>query len=266
MKDILQKAPLLLGLVLTASIAQSPHSVFIEDLTWNEVRDAIDQGRTTIIVPTGGTEQNGPHMVLGKQNYLVKYKAGEIANQLGDTLVAPVVAYVPEGDIDPPTSHMRFAGTISIPEDVFAGVLEFTARSFKQHGFLDIAFIGDSGGNQATQKFVAEKLNEEWTETNVRVHHVSDFYPGRGDDWVISQNISAEDVGGHAGTHDTSSLLYLNPSMLRLNQMKPGRSGDGQGHTGNPAVSTPEFGERILKMQIEDAVGQITRQRLAKRQ
>ena len=108
MNDILQKAPLLLGLMLTASIAQSPNSVFIEDLTWIEVRDAIDQGRTTIIVPTGGTEQNGPHMVLGKHNYLVKYKAGEIANQLGDTLVAPVVAYVPEGDIDPPTSHMRF--------------------------------------------------------------------------------------------------------------------------------------------------------------
>jgi creatinine amidohydrolase/Fe(II)-dependent formamide hydrolase-like protein len=161
---------------------------------------------------------------------------------------------------------MRFAGTISIPEDVFADILEFSARSFKQHGFLDIAFLGDSGGNQAAQKIIAEKLNEEWTETKVRVHHVSDFYPGRGDDWVINQNISAEDVGGHAGTHDTSSLLYLNPSMLRLDQMKLGRPGDGQGHTGNPAVSTPEFGERILKMQIEDAVDQITKERLAIRQ
>ena len=266
MNNILRKAPLLLGFVLTASMAQSPHSVFIEELTWVEVRDAIDQGKTTIILPTGGTEQNGPHMVLGKHNYLVNYKAGEIANQLGDALVAPVVAYVPEGDIDPPTSHMRFAGTISIPEDVFADILEFSARSFKQHGFLDIAFLGDSGGNQAAQKIIAEKLNEEWSETKVRVHHVSDFYPGRGDNWVISQNISEEDVGGHAGTHDTSSLLYLNPSMLRLDQMKLGRPGDGQGHTGNPAVSTPEFGERILEMQIEDAVDQITKERLASRQ
>ncbi len=266
MNHILRKTPLLLGFVLTASIAQSPHSVFIEELTWVEVRGAIDEGKTTIIVPTGGTEQNGPHMVLGKHNYLVNYKAGEIASQLGDALVAPVVAYVPEGDIDPPTSHMRFAGTISIPENVFADILEFAARSFKQHGFLDIAFLGDSGGNQAAQKVIAEKLTEEWTEVNVRVHHVSDFYPGRGDNWVISQNISEEDVGGHAGTHDTSSLLHLNPSMLRLDQMKLGRPGDGQGHTGNPAVSTPEFGERILEMQIEDAVDQITKERLASRQ
>ena len=112
MNNILRKAPLLLGFVLTASMAQSPISVFIEELTWVEVQEAIDQGKTTIILPTGGTEQNGPHMVLGKHNYLVNYKAGEIANQLGDALVAPVVAYVPEGDIDPPTSHMRFAGTI----------------------------------------------------------------------------------------------------------------------------------------------------------
>ena len=90
-------------------------------------------------------------MALGKHNYLVKYKAGEIAKQLGNALVAPVVAYVPEGDVNPPTGHMRFAGTITLPQDVFAKVLEYASRSLKRHGFLDIALIGDSGGNQAGQ-------------------------------------------------------------------------------------------------------------------
>lgn len=131
-----------------ASVPQ-PDSVFLEDLTWMEVRDAIAAGKTTVIIPTGGTEQNGPHMALGKHNYLVKYKAGEIARRLGNALVAPVVAYVPEGDINPPTGHMRFAGTITLPQEVFSKVLEYAARSFKQHGFLDIALVGDSGGNQA---------------------------------------------------------------------------------------------------------------------
>ncbi len=251
--------------LLFAGQCWAQDSLYIEDLTWVEVRRAIDSGKTTIIVPTGGTEQNGPHMVLGKHNYLVHYKAGEIAAALGNALVAPVIAYVPEGDIDPATGHMRFAGTISIPEEVFAAVLEFTARSLKQHGFKDIAFIGDSGGNQAAQQEVADQLNSEWAETDARVHHVSDFYPGRGDDWVVSQGISPEDVGGHAGTHDTSSLLLLNPSMLRPDQFRPGRPGDGQGHTGNPSVATAEFGERILQMQIEDAVNQIREERVAKR-
>lgn len=137
----------------------------------------------------------------------MKDKAGEIAKRLGNALVAPVLVYVPEGDISPPTGHMRFAGTISVPQDVFSKVLEYAARSLRQHGFIDIALVGDSGGNQAGQKLVAETLNTEWATTNARVHHITVYYPGRGDDWVMSQGVSAEDVGTHAGTHDTSSLM-----------------------------------------------------------
>lgn len=252
------------------SAAQAPSvpqtdSVFLEDLTWIEARNAIAAGKTTVIIPTGGTEQNGPHIVLGKHNYLVKYKAGEIAKQLGNALVAPVMAYVPEGEINPPTGHMRFAGTISLPEDVFTKVLEYAARSLKQHGFIDIALVGDSGGNQAAQKVVAATLNKEWAATNVRVHHITAYYPGRGDDWVMTQGVSAEDVGTHAGTHDTSSLMYLNPSMLRFNQMQLGKAGDGQGHIGNPAKATALFGQQILAMQVGDAVKQIQDLRLSSR-
>lgn len=248
-----------------APLTPRTKSVFLEDLTWTEVRDAIAAGQTTVIIPTGGTEQNGPHMALGKHNYLVTYKAGEIARRLGNTLVAPTVAYVPEGDIDPPTGHMRFAGTITLPEDVFRKLLEYAARSLKQHGFLDIALVGDSGGNQAGQKAVAEMLNAEWAATRVRVHHISAYYPGRGDDYVASQGVSPEDVGSHAGTHDTSSLMFLNPSMLRLDRMGPGKAGDGQGHVGNPAKATALFGKRILEMQIEDGANQIEELRVSSR-
>jgi creatinine amidohydrolase len=245
--------------------AQTAESVYLEELTWPEVQDALDAGKTTVIIPTGGTEQNGPHMVLGKHNYLVRYKAGEIAKRLSDALVAPVLSYVPEGEVDPPTGHMRWPGTISIPEETFEQVLEHAARSLRQHGFVDVVFIGDSGGNQAGQERVAEALNAEWQETSARVHHISAYYPGRGDDFVVSQGVSPEDVGGHAGTHDTSSLLYLNPSMLRVEEFRPGTTGDGQGHTGDPSKSTALFGKRILEMQIEDAVAQIEELRLSSR-
>lgn len=245
--------------------AQTPDTVFLEELTWVEVRDALRDGATTIIIPTGGTEQNGPHMVLGKHNYLVKYKAGEIAKRLGKTLVAPVMAYVPEGDIDPPTSHMRFAGTITTPPEVFAKVLEYAARSFQRHGFRDIAFLGDSGGNQQSQKQVAEALNQEWAGTPVRVHHLSDYYPGRGDDWLREQGEPEEVVGSHASIHDTASLMVLNPSMLRLDQAKLFKAGDGSGVIGNPARSTLEYGRKILEMQIEDAVRQLGKLREAER-
>src|SRR5919106_2239722 len=264
----MRSAAVLLALLCCASTAlaqPNTNSVFLEELTWMEARDAIASGKTTVIIPTGGTEQNGPHITLGKHNYLVKYKAGEIARQLGNALVAPVVAYVPEGDISPPTGHMRFAGTITTPQDVFAKVLEYAARSFKQHGFVDIVLIGDSGGNQEGQRLVAAALNKEWAATPARVHHITAYYPGRGDDWVVSQGVSAADVGSHAGTHDTSSLMYINPSMLRFDKMAVGKAGDGQGHVGNPAKATALFGKWILEMQIEDATAQIRDLRVTSR-
>jgi creatinine amidohydrolase/Fe(II)-dependent formamide hydrolase-like protein len=259
-----------LAVVVAPALTQAPSvpqpdSVFLEELTWMEVRDALAAGKTTVIIPTGGTEQNGPHIVLGKHNYLVKYKAGEIAKQLGNALVAPVVAYVPEGEINPPTGHMRYAGTITTPQDVFMKVLEYAARSFKQHGFVDIALVGDSGGNQEGQRLVAAALNKEWATTPARVHHVTAYYPGRGDDWVVSQGVSAAEVGSHAGTHDTASLMYINPSMLRVDKLVVGKSGDGQGHVGNPAKATALFGRRILEMQIEDGAKQIRELRVTSR-
>ena len=274
-RPVMRSLPVLLSVILAgwpaataaaqAPAVPQPESVFLEDLTWVEVRDAIAAGKTTVIIPTGGTEQNGPHMALGKHNYLVRYKAGEIARRLGNALVAPVMAYVPEGSIDPPSGHMRFAGTLSLPVDVFVKVLEFTARSLKQHGFTDIVLIGDSGGNQTGQKTCADLLNTEWAGTNVRVHHITAYYPGRGDDWVMAQGVSKEEVGTHAGTHDTSSLMFLNPSMLRFDRMGPGKSGDGQGHAGNPAKATALFGRQILAMQVEDASKQIQELRVSSR-
>src|SRR5262249_34179793 len=133
-------------------------------------------GSTTIIVPIGGTEQNGPYMALGKHNVRVKVLSERIAAALGNAIVAPVLAYVPEGGIAPPTAHMRFAGTITIPDDVFRAVLESAARSFRLHGFKDVVFLGDHGGYQASERAVADRLNREWNGTDVRVHAVEEYY------------------------------------------------------------------------------------------
>ncbi len=158
----------------SSALAQTPDTVLLEELTWTEVRAAIDNGTTTIIVPTAGTEQNGPHVVLGKHKYRMNAGSERIARELGDALVAPVMTYVPEGKIDPPTGHMRYAGTISIPHEVFKSVLEYTARSLKVQDFMDILFIGDSGGNQRGMREVSEALNEEWASEEARVLYISD--------------------------------------------------------------------------------------------
>ena len=136
----MRNALLLLCLLVavTPAARAAPASVFIEDLTVTELRDLIAAGKTTVIIPIGGTEQNGPHMAIGKHNVRVKLLAGKIAAALGNALVAPVMPYVPEGRLDPPTGHMRFPGTITVPEAAFDTVIEYTARSFKQHGFATL--------------------------------------------------------------------------------------------------------------------------------
>src|SRR5271155_5884328 len=98
----LRFAILLLVLLPFPALAQ-PKSYYLEDLTWPEVKERMEQGTDTIIIPTGGTEQNGPHIAIGKHNWIVRYTSGEIAKQLGNALAAPVIAYVPEGAIRPPS-------------------------------------------------------------------------------------------------------------------------------------------------------------------
>jgi creatinine amidohydrolase/Fe(II)-dependent formamide hydrolase-like protein len=271
---------LLVGLVSASlpALAAAQDSVFLEELTWTEVRDGIRAGKTTVIIPTGGTEQNGPHMILGKHNIRMRFAAGEIATRLGDAFVAPVMAYVPEGGIAPPTGHMWAPGTITLPAEHFAKVVEFAARSLAAHGIRDIVLIGDSGPNQAPLKAVADVLNKEWASTAVRVHHASAYYesqvgfrPGPkavADNfvaWLKAQGETAEDIGTHAGLGDTSLLLAVYPQGVRPGKLAPGRPGDGSGVTGDPTKASAAYGKKGLDIAIQSAVRQIRELRVASR-
>src|SRR4029078_10354853 len=181
---------------------QAPDTVFIDELTWEETRDAMKAGKTTVIVPTGGTEKNGYHMVSGKHNYGVAYAANLMARRLKNALVAPIVQYVPEGDPD-----RQNAGAISLPSPAYDMLLDAAARSLKVHGFKEILFIGDSGGNQSGMTAVATAPNEEWKGQGVQVFALTGYYEqGRVNyrAW-LKDKFGYEDqmVGSHAGISDT---------------------------------------------------------------
>lgn len=234
--------------------------VHLEELTWTEVRTLMAGGYRTAIVPTGGVEQNGPHMVLGKHNYIVRHTAERIAQELGNALVAPVIAYVPEGDIDRRTIHMAFPGTMSVPESVFAATLEAAARSLRAHGFTTIAFLGDSYGNQPSQSTVARRLDSKWKERGVRVIHVGAYYAGNGQiEWLRTRGESKESIGGHAGIRDTSELLAINPAGVRTHRMRPHTAPGmaGSGVNGDPTRASAERGRVMLQLKIDAALRQI---------
>jgi creatinine amidohydrolase/Fe(II)-dependent formamide hydrolase-like protein len=235
-------------------------SVFMEDLTWMQVRDRIQSGAKIAIIPTGGTEQNGPHMILAKHNLIVRYTSGEVARKLGNALVSPVIAHVPEGRISPPEGHMQFAGTISVSQDTFAALLEDTARSMKQHGFRLICFIGDHGGSQDAQSRIANKLTQEWRADNVHVINVSDYYMNNGQDkWVESMGIRVVNPAAHAGFADTSELMAIYAGGVIDAQRGPRADHDyrSTGAMGDSSLSSARYGQKLLNLKIEAAIAQI---------
>jgi len=243
------------GSAASAAAGDTGASVFIEDLTWTELRDQLAAGKTIAIVPIGGTEQNGPHMAIGKHNLRVKLLAGKIAAALGTALVAPVLSYVPEGALDPPAGHMRFPGTITVPEETFEKTIEYAARSLQVHGFRDIIFLGDHGSTQTGEEAVARRLNREWAAKPARVHAITEYYrvseSGFGH-LLESRGYPAAEIGIHAGLADTALMMALDPALVRTDKLQP-----GEGVNGDPRRATAELGALGVTAIVEQTVAAI---------
>jgi creatinine amidohydrolase len=152
-------------------------SLWSEELTWMEVRDLVKAGTTTIIIGTGGVEQNGPYVAGGKHNFVLQTVLPYIAKAIPKSLIAPIVKFVPEGRIEPtPAGHMSYAGTISLEPATYEALLTDICRSYKAHGFTDIILLGDSGGNQTGMRNVATALNTKWAAETARVHFLPEYY------------------------------------------------------------------------------------------
>ena len=228
--------------------------VEIERMTWIEVRDAVAAGKTTVIIPAGGTEQNGRHMIIGKHNLIVAEAARRTARALGDALVAPVLAYVPEGDPAKREGNMAFPGTVSVAPEVYAAVLESAAASFKAHGLRTIVLMGDHGQTQAPQALVADKLSKAWAADGVRVLNAHNYYANNGGAaWLAAQGESRAAFGSHAGIEDTAQLMAVHPAGVRFAGFKP----DSDGASGDASRATAARGEKLLQLKVDAAVAEI---------
>jgi creatinine amidohydrolase len=240
-------ASVILLLATQLSFAQTPKTVLLQDLTWTEVRDQVQAGKTTIIIPIGGTEQSGPDVAVGKHNARAAWLSQKIAEGLGNALVAPVIAYVPEGSYAPPTSHMRFPGTITLPDVVFEQMLESAANSFAVHGFRNIVFLGDHGGYQSDLKRVVAQLNKSWSGSHTRAFVPPEYYGTLSDGYaeILRQHgFRDSEIGTHAGLADTSLQLAVAPQMVRLDRLQNGpKLGAADGvYDGDPRRSTAQLG------------------------
>jgi creatinine amidohydrolase/Fe(II)-dependent formamide hydrolase-like protein len=252
-------ATVALSALPATTAAQSPGDPYIEAMTWTEIRDAMAAGKTTVIIPTGGTEQNGPHMVMGKHNYIVTFAAGELADRLGDALVAPTIAWVPEGSYEREGFGDK-PGVITNPSPSYNNLLEAAARSLATHGFTEILFIGDSGGNQAGMAEVAERLGAEWGDAGPKIWALGDYYE-KGQEysraWLqAAYGYDMETIGSHAGITDTSAVMYVFSQGIRGDRRMPGGGSPDAGVTGDPTLATPEIGHMVVNFKVVAALQQ----------
>ena len=233
------------------------NTVWIEEMTWMEVRDALRDGKTTAIISTGGIEQNGPYLATGKHNYVLTGACEGIARKLGNALCAPVLKLVPEGAIEPEkTGHMRYPGTISLQEETYRAVLDDVASSLRAHGFTDVVFIGDSGGNQRGMEAVATALTERWGGEG-RAHFVPEFYRYREVHAWMNEELGIEETVNE-GIHDdfviTAIMMVEDPATVRHAQRVAAGKASINGVSIADESATVETGKKLLGFRVDQTV------------
>src|SRR5438034_6591186 len=265
----------ILPLVIAIGLAQTgtrQEQVEIELMTYPEIYSAIhDQGKTTVLVYNGGTEQRGPHAVLGGHTFMARAIAPMIARKLGNALVAPVLPFSinPAGGVDP-----KMPGSVALAPELFQKVNEAVVDSMVKNGFKNIVLMGDHGGGQDELNKLAEILDAKYRSQGVEVYFCGDVYEkSRREfaEWLTNKHLP---LSNHAGISDTSTMLYLDPASDQWVRstykttigdpvLPPSQRPDprtprvNNGVTGDPRPSTPEIGKLVVDMKVTNAVAQI---------
>lgn len=244
-------------LLCASAVSAQPHTVHLEEMTWPEVRDAIASGTSAALYYAGSTEQNGPHMVLGKHGLIARHVAERIALRLGNTLVYPVLPYAPTGNTAARSGHMRYPGSVSISEETFGAVAREVALSAIAAGFRQVILMGDHGGGQDALARVAKNLDSEWQGKGVRVVYIADVYyraSALADKELRRLKLAQ---GTHADIVDTSELMYVDKSGKGLRRGRIAAGNGANGVAGDPRKASAQLGARFIEYKVISAVDQI---------
>jgi creatinine amidohydrolase len=201
----------------SVAYAQAPKTanpkdiVELELLTHTEVYEKIhNENKTSVLIVAGGTEERGPHDVLGGHTIMAHHRAVAIAKRLGNALVAPVLPITPNATgLREETNQ---PGAIAMPAPVFKAVQIAEIESMAMNGFKDIFLMGDHGGGQAEMKEAAAEEDAKLASKGVHVYYIGDFYQKTHDDVDLYMYEHKLPIGGHGAMMETSEMLYWEPA------------------------------------------------------
>jgi creatinine amidohydrolase len=231
---------------------QSVDTVFMEDMTWLEITNAMKTGKTTVILPAGGLEATGPFVVLDKHQRMLHGSTDLIARKLGNALIAPVVRYVPpdEGQRGP------YVGDFNISLSAYKSTLSDICTALKNDGFKEIVLIGDHQGAQRGLKEVAEELSQKWGGSATRIHYIAEYYDRKAVQEYIKTKLGITEGRGGFGDnyYNTSILLAVSPEGARLDERTAAHQLTVNGVNLEPIQKTIENGKAILQIQTDQTV------------
>lgn len=235
-------------------------NVMMERMTTTELRDAIQGGKTTVLIPNASTEATGPAVALGKHIVRARYLSESIARGLGNALVSPVMPFAPT------TDESRFPGTINLSAETFSRVNEDVAESMVKAGFKHVILMGDHDTNQPLLRALAGKLDEKHRARGVRVFFSSDAYAKTNKSIDEYLKANGYPPSRHGGVSDTSLTWAVDPDYVRPGQLVVGApvppagspmSLGTVGIEGDPRRSSPELGKMFLEWKVRNGVAEI---------
>lgn len=243
-------------------------STLLEELTWMEIESAIDAGVKTVLVPAGSVEQHGPHLGILKDAAWAEAIGLEMAKELGDALVAPVIR---PGCSD---HHMGFSGTISYRPETLMRVLEDYCQSLDSHGFEYIVLFSLHGGNlpamNAILPSIADKVDAQIITLLDKELIIDPLMES------LAQMEISPDARGHGGAAVTASVWHLCPNLVLEDEFTSGFTGDiststlmtngldavtDLGHMGDPTQATLELGEEVTDRLVSAFTERVRRER-----
>jgi creatinine amidohydrolase/Fe(II)-dependent formamide hydrolase-like protein len=222
-------------------------TVWIEDMTQLEIRDALKAGKTTALLFAGGMEDNGPYVVVDQHGAIVHGQCEQIARRLGNALCAPILHIAP-GD---PTKAVN-PGTIVLTPEVFKSVVANVVTSLKSQGFKNIYTMVDHGSAAGPMTEISKTLGEQFKDSGVRVAYIKEYYNNAELTQYVREVLKVEEK--QEGYHDDYFTAAVSVAMDPVSARIPQRIKAGKTTLNGVEMAGPkaaEDGRKIMAFHTE---------------
>ncbi len=190
-------------------------SIRIDELTWVDVKEKIENGYKTVIFGVGSTEQHGPSLPEKTDALQADQFANILALELGNALQAPTIS------VGYSEYHLNFPGTISLRKSTLSAIIEDYIDSLARHGFENIIVFISHGGNEEPVKDILPKMCEKYPDKKIFYYYTQEILPAIRE-MGQKYRLTLGEIGSHAGDMEASIMLHYAPDLVKKDRFVEG--------------------------------------------